>query len=80
MTINSNEYVQQLSNFTMKEVNYSADGQGLHDDLITASLTIMLMYIQCKNSLDLTMPIDNTKSFRFHENKDFDLPFMFIKR
>ena len=80
IVINSKEYVQQLSNFTMKEVNYSADGQGLHDDLITASLTIMLMYIQCKNSLDLTMPIDNNVSFKFHENKDFELPFMFVKK
>ena len=78
--INSREYVQQLSNFTMKEVNYSSEGQGLHDDLITASLTIMLMYIQCKNSLDLTMPINNDVSFKFHDNKDFDLPFMFVKR
>ena len=80
IVINSKEYVQQLSNFTMKEVNYSSEGQGLHDDLITASLTIMLMYIQCKNSLDLTMPIDNNISFKFHDNKDFDLPFMFVKR
>ena len=74
MFINSNEYVQQLSNFTMKEVNYSSNGQGLHDDLITASLTIMLMYIQNKNSFDLDMMktdniIDNTKPF--------DLPFLY---
>lgn len=80
ITINSNEYVQQLSNFTMKEVNYSSEGQGLHDDLITASLTIMMMYIQCKNSLDLTMSINNDVSFKFHDNKDFELPFMFVKK
>lgn len=74
MFINSNEYVQQLSNFTMKEVNYSSNGQGLHDDLITASLTIMLMYIQNKNSFDLDMmKTDNI----IDNSKPFDLPFLY---
>ena len=36
--------------------SYSANGSG-HDDLITASLTIILMYLQCKDKYDLDFEI-----------------------
>ena len=80
MIINSNEYVKQLSNFTLKEASYSSEGKGLHDDLISASLISILVYLQCKNSLDLTMPIDTNISYRMNNNPTFELPFMFVKK
>ena len=80
MIINSKEYVQQLSNFTLKEVNYSAIGPGLHDDLITASLTIMLMYVQCRNSLDLLSEVmDYTKQIEQNDDR-LSLPFVYMRR
>lgn len=80
MIINSKEYVNELSNFTLKEVNYSSDGHGLHDDLITASLTIMLMYVQCRNSLDLNVPIVDYTEKIDKNDKMYDLPFVYIRR
>lgn len=55
--VNSKQYVQQLSNYTLKEVSYSAR-DGNHDDLISASLLIIMMYLQELNALDLTRPIE----------------------
>ena len=55
--VNSKQYVQQLSNYTLKEVSYSAR-DGNHDDLISASLLIIMMYLQEMNALDLTRPIE----------------------
>jgi len=80
MIINSKEYVNELSNFTLKEVNYSSDGHGLHDDLITASLTIMLMYVQCRNNLDLNIPISDYTEKLDKTNNMYDLPFVYIRR
>lgn len=80
MIINSKEYVGQLSNFTLKEVNYSSNGQGLHDDLITASLTIMLMYVQCRNSLDLNSPITTEYNKVLDYNEPFSMPFVYIRK
>jgi hypothetical protein len=78
MIINSSEYVRQLSNFTLREVNYSASGKGEHDDLITASLTILLMYLQSKNELDLHLPImNNTYKIDASDNR-YDMPFLFF--
>ena len=57
LKINSREYLVQLSNFSAKSaMSYSARGEG-HDDLITASLTIIMMYLQNKNINDLDMEI-----------------------
>ena len=55
----SRDYLTELSNFSNKSVmatSYSANGSG-HDDLITASLTIILMYLQCKDKYDLDFEI-----------------------
>lgn len=75
MKINSKEYVKELSNFTLKEVNYSANAAGQHDDLITASLTVMLMYIQNKNSFDLDLPKTDNARYEFLDN---NLPFLYV--
>ena len=80
MTINSPEYIKQLSNFTLREVNYSASGKGEHDDLITSSLTIILMYLQCKNSLDLTMPIMGNDKQTVVDTTKYEIPFLFFSK
>lgn len=80
MTINSPEYIRQLSNFTLKEVNYSANGKGEHDDLITSSLTIILMYLQCKNSLDLNLPIINDNNPIQFDKTKYEIPFLFFSK
>ena len=79
MIINSKEYVQQLSNFTLKEVNYSVEGQGLHDDLISASLIIIRMYLEKKQSLDLFLPVSE-KKYKITDTSEFDLPFGYYNR
>lgn len=79
MKIMSSEYAKQLSNFTLKEVNYSSVGKGIHDDLITASLTIMLMYLQCRNSLDLNVPI-YTDTPIIDKDSRYEMPFLFVSR
>lgn len=79
MKIMSSTYAQQLSNFTLKEVNYSASGKGEHDDLITASLTIMLMYLQCRNSLDLNTPIYSDMK-EIDKSYSYEMPFLFVSR
>lgn len=80
MIIHSNEYVKQLSNFTLREVNYSASGKGEHDDLISASLVILYMYLQCKNSLDLHVPITNDIPKIEITDKKYEMPFLFFNR
>jgi hypothetical protein len=80
MIIHSNEYVKQLSNFTLREVNYSASGKGEHDDLISASLVILYMYLQCKNSLDLHVPITNDVPKMEIMDKKYEMPFLFFNR
>ena len=60
MVVHSKAYVQQLSNYTLKEVSYSAT-DGNHDDLISASLLVIMMYLQEMNSLDLLQPIEHKK-------------------
>lgn len=80
MIIHSNEYVKQLSNFTLREVNYSASGKGEHDDLISASLVILYMYLQCKNSLDLHVPITNDVPKMEIIDKKYEMPFLFFNR
>ena len=55
--IYSREYLIELSNFSAKSaMSYSANGDG-HDDLITSSLTIILMYLQNKNMNDFDLEI-----------------------
>ncbi len=81
MKVLSKEYVQELSNFTLKEVNYSAKDPNIHDDLITASLTVMLMYLQCKNSLDLDIPLYDLQTNKIDpKDSKYDMPFMFVSR
>lgn len=59
MHIYSREYAVQLSNFSAKSaLSYSAKGEG-HDDLISSSLIMLMVYLQEKNRLDLNMEILN---------------------
>lgn len=53
ITINSNIFAKELSNFTLKEIGETASSKTGHDDTITSTLTIILMYLQNKNTLDL---------------------------
>lgn len=52
MKINSNKYVQQLSNYGLKEAKYQAK-EGSHDDLISASLLAIMFFNQESKNLDL---------------------------
>lgn len=52
MKINSRLYVQQLSNYTLKEVKIEASGSN-HDDLISASLLVIMVYMQESGALGL---------------------------
>jgi hypothetical protein len=61
MKILSREYAVQLSNFSAKSaVSYSATGTS-HDDLISSSLIMLMIYLQEKNRLDLNLEIYNNK-------------------
>ena len=79
LKINSRDYVVQLSNFSAKSaLSYSANGEG-HDDLISSSLIMIMVYLQEKNRLDLNMEIFNYGSLKEQlkpENID-DMPFIF---
>ena len=80
LKINSREFLVQLSNFSAKSaMSYSAKGEG-HDDLITASLTILMMYLQNKNVNDLDMEViprgSDIEDFLF----DDDMPFGYTLR
>lgn len=75
--INSREYLIQLSNFAAKSaLSYSAKGDG-HDDLITSSLTIILMYLQNKNANDLDMEIIPHSKQTIDNKGYFEMPFLF---
>lgn len=79
MKIYSREYAVQLSNFSAKSaLSYSANGDG-HDDLISSSLIMIMVYLQEKNRLDLNLEIfdySNIKEQLKPENLD-DMPFIF---
>lgn len=79
MHIYSREYAVQLSNFSVKSaLSYSARGEG-HDDLISSSLIMLMVYLQEKNRLDLNMEIlnyNNTMEQLKPENID-DVPIIF---
>lgn len=64
MKINSRNYAIQLSNFSADSaMSYSAKGES-HDDLITSSLIMIMVYLQEKNRLDLNMEIMNYNNIR----------------
>lgn len=79
MKIHSREYAVQLSNFSAKSaLSYSANGDG-HDDLVSSSLIMIMMYLQEKNRLDLNLEIFNYNDIKEQlkpENID-DMPFIF---
>lgn len=75
--INSREYLLQLSNFSAQSaMSYSANGSG-HDDLITSSLTIILMYLQNKNIFDFDNEVMNTFETEKIKEMNYDMPFIF---
>jgi hypothetical protein len=77
LKIYSREYAVQLSNFSAKSAqSYSANGT-THDDLISASLIMIMMYLQERFSLDLKLEVFST--YNFDKNKErqpkYDMPF-----
>lgn len=75
----SREYLVQLSNFSAKSaMSYSANGDG-HDDLISASLIIIMMYLQSKNALDLDLEIMPVQHQDITDI-DYETPFLFNTR
>ena len=80
LKIHSREYAVQLSNFAAKNVmSYSAKGES-HDDLISSSLIMIMMYTQEQYRLDLKYEIMPTyKSRRNNQAHSFydDSPFIF---
>lgn len=76
LEILSREFLVQLSNFSLKDITKTsfAASSG-HDDLISASLIVMMMYLQLKNRLDLdreVIPMINNKQ----EYEINDTPFL----
>lgn len=74
ITINSQDYVQQLSNYTLKEANYAGAGTNV-DDLIAASLIVIMVYIQEKQRLDLNLPIPTYNKLE-HKTTEYESPFL----
>lgn len=75
MIINSKLYAQQLSNFTLQSTSYAAR-TGEHDDLITSSLIIIMMYLQMRSSVNLDIPSYTINETKSSINEDFDTPFI----
>lgn len=76
----SRDYLTQLSNFSAKSatsISYSASGSG-HDDLITASLTIISMYLQCKDKYDLDFEIYPDEPIPDEQDSKFEDTFFLI--
>ena len=63
LNIQSREFLVQLSNFSLKDITKTSfSASAGHDDLISAALIIIMMYLQLKNRLDLDreiIPITN---------------------
>lgn len=76
--IYSRDYLVELSNFSAKSAqSYSARGE-THDDLISASLTIILMYLQNKNSNALDQEIIPISQYKaFDDGRKYIDPFLF---
>lgn len=77
LEILSREFLVQLSNFSLKDIKATsfAASSG-HDDLISAALIVVMMYLQMKNRLDLDREI-----IPIQQNKDNgifvdDVPFL----
>lgn len=77
MKIHSRPYAIQLSNFSAKSAtSFAANADG-HDDLITSSLIMLMVYIQDKNRLDLTRELYNYSKEEIKDKKHIDeLPFI----
>lgn len=80
LKIRSRMLAVQLSNFSAKSaVSYSANGEG-HDDLVMATVMVIMEYLQEKNRLDLNMEIFNfstsPKEMEKHITVD-TMPFIF---
>lgn len=64
MKINSRMYVQQLSNYTLQEVNYAAK-EGNHDDLISASLLQLMLYQQ--EQINLGLDAETSEEYDYND-------------
>lgn len=72
--IYSREFLVQLSNFSLKDITKTSfSASSGHDDLISAALIIVMMYLQLKNRLDLDreiIPIFNDDKEKVYEIDD----------
>lgn len=79
MKIYSAEYAKQLSTFTLKNVNtYAAQGTDEHDDLISASLIVINVYVQSRGSLELDTDILTYEQELKRADIMDDIPFLYI--
>ena len=81
LKIRSRQLAVQLSNFSAKSAtSYSANGEG-HDDLVMATVIVLMMYLQEKRSLDLNLEIYNYNDLKKQLNPANldDMPFIFNK-
>ena len=82
LKINSRMLAVQLSNFSAKSaISYSANGEG-HDDLVMATVMVIMAYLQEKNRLDLNMEIINYQTFDKETKMESieSMPFIFDMR
>lgn len=79
LKIRSRQLAVQLSNFSAKSVtSYSANGEG-HDDLVMATVVVIMQYLQEKNALDLNLEVyayDDIKK-QLHPDNVGEIPFIF---
>lgn len=78
LKIHSRDYAVQLSNYAAKSaLSYSAKGE-THDDLVSASLIMIMMYLQERYRLDLKFEIFTSYDFKKNPSLKYhdDMPFI----
>lgn len=79
LKIHSRDYAVQLSNYAAKNaLSYSAKGSS-HDDLVSASLTMIMMYLQERYRLDLKFEVFTKTDIQKNPSlsRVNDVPFIF---
>ena len=77
LKIRSRQLAVQLSNFSAKSAtSYSAKGDG-HDDLVMATVIVIMQYLQEKNGLDLDFEVYSYNDDKTPRKEPFEPPFLF---